>query len=109
MRMRRKKNLEERLNNVKEFLFISDFEDRNFNTAAQKKEYIDFDAWFGSKKPLYLEIGCGKGKFACEFAARNPHINLIAVEKSANVIVEACEKAGEMGLNNLKFINYGRF
>ena len=41
MRMRRKKNLEERLNSVSDYLLISDFEDRNFNTAKDKKEYID--------------------------------------------------------------------
>jgi tRNA (guanine-N7-)-methyltransferase len=102
--MRRKKNLEERLAAVSDYLFISDFEDRNFNTAKDIKEYIDFDGWFKSKKPLYLEVGCGKGKFACEYAKNNPDINLIAVEKSGNVIVEACELAKEMGLTNLKFI-----
>ncbi len=107
MRMRRKKNLEERLAAVSDYLFISDFEDRNFNTAKDKKEYIDFEDWFGTNKPLYLEIGCGKGKFACEYAVQNPDINLIAVEKSGNVIVEACEKAKEIGISNLKFIKCG--
>ena len=107
MRMRRKKNLEERLAAVSDYLFISNFEDRNFNTAKEKKEYIDFGGWFGEEKTLYLEIGCGKGKFACEYAKNNPDINLIAVEKIDNVIVEACEKAKEMGLKNLKFIKCG--
>ena len=107
MRMRKKKNLEERLAAVGDYLLICDFEDRNFNTAKDIKEYIDFDAWFGSSKPLFLEIGCGKGKFACEYAKANPDINLIAVEKSGNVIVEACETAKTLGLCNLKFIKCG--
>ena len=107
MRMRRKKNLEDRLSMVADYLFVGDFEDRNFNTAKDKKEYIDLDSWFDTNKPLYLEIGCGKGKFACEYAAMNPDINFLAVEKSANVIVEACEKAKEAGLKNLKFIKCG--
>lgn len=107
MRMRKKKNLEERLQNVSEILFTSDIEDRNFNTAKDKKEYINFDEWFKVKRPLYLEIGCGKGKFALEFAKSNPDINLIAVEKSGNVIVEACEKAQKEGIKNLKFIKCG--
>ncbi len=107
MRMRKKKNLEGRLEAVSEILFISDIKDRNFNTAKDKKEYIDFDGWFKEKRPLYLEIGCGKGKFALEFARKNPDINLIAVEKSGNVIVEACEKAMSLGLKNLKFIKCG--
>lgn len=104
MRMRKKKNLEGRLEAVNELLFISELEDRNFNTAKEQKEYINFEDWFKSDKPLYLEIGCGKGKFASEYAKSHPEINLVAVEKSGNVIVEACEKAQSMGLENLKFI-----
>ena len=104
MRMRKKKNLEERLQAVSDLLFISDLQDRNFSTAANQKEFIEFDGWFAKKQPLFLEVGCGKGKFACEYAKAHPQINLIAVEKSANVIVAACEYAKELGLENLKFI-----
>ena len=105
--MRKKKNLEERLLAQSDILFICDIEDLNFETAVSKKEYLELDSWFEKEQPLYLEIGCGKGKFACEFAAKNPHINVLAVEKTANVIVSACEKAQEMGLENLKFIKGG--
>ncbi len=107
MRMRKKKHLEERLEAVKDILFISDIEDRNFNTAINEKEYIDLENWFGSSKPVYLEIGCGKGKFACEYAKSHPSINLIAVEKSGNVIVEACETALKENITNLRFIKGG--
>ena len=104
MRMRKKKNLEERLQAVAEFLFEINTEDRNFETAIKEKEYIDLEKWFGKKQPVFLEIGCGKGKFACEFAKQHPELNVLAVEKSANVIVAACETAKEMGLCNLKFM-----
>lgn len=107
MRMRKKKHLEERLEAVSPYLFISNIEDRNFNTATEKKEYIDIEGWFGNDKPLYLEIGCGKGKFACEYAKAHPEINLIALEKSGNVLVEACEKAMEEKIENLRFIKAG--
>lgn len=104
MRMRKKKYLDERLQAVSDILFISNLEDRNFNTASKKKEFIDFDNWFHRSSPYMLEIGCGKGGFALEFARRNPHINLIAVEKDANVIVSACEKVKESGIKNVRFI-----
>ena len=104
MRMRKKKNLTERLDAVKDYIYISESEDRNFKTAVNYKDYIDFNAWFGKDAPLFLEVGCGKGRFACEYAAAHPEINLIAVEKEANVIVAACELAKNMGLNNVKFI-----
>ena len=107
MRMRKKKHLEERLQAVSDILFVSDIEDRNFNTAIKEKEYIDLVDWFKREAPLYLEIGCGKGKFACEYAKSHPEINLIAVEKSGNVLVEACETAKKEGIDNLRFIKCG--
>lgn len=107
MRMRKKKHLEDRLSAVNDILFISDIKDRNFNTAIENKEYIDLDEWFGRTAPLYLEIGCGKGKFACEFAKSHPEINLLAVEKSGNVLVEACETAKKEKIGNLRFIKCG--
>ena len=38
--MRKKKNLEGRLAEVNDILFISDIEDRNFKSAKDKKEYL---------------------------------------------------------------------
>ena len=107
MRMRKKRNLEERLKAVESILFTSEIDDKNFKTAIDKKEYIDLNKWFANSNPIYLEIGCGKGKFAVEFAKKNPNINLIAIEKSGNVIVEACEKALKEGVKNLRFIKGG--
>ena len=107
MRMRKKKNLEGRLEEVCDILFISNIEDRNFKSAKEKKEYLNLDEWFGRKAPLFLEIGCGKGRFSCEFAKRHPEVNFLAVEKSGNVIVEACETAKREGISNLRFIKGG--
>lgn len=104
MRMRKKKYLEERLSAVGDILFISDIEDRNFNTAKDSKEYIDFKNWFGNDNPIYLEIGCGKGKFSCEYAKSHPEINLIAVERTGNVLVSACEAAKAEDIKNIKFL-----
>lgn len=104
MRMRKKKNLETRLEACQNNLIIIDREDRNFNLAKINKEYIDFTALFGNDNPIHLEIGCGKGQFVCESAKLNPDINYIAVEKIANVIVSACESANEQNLKNVIFI-----
>ncbi|MBO4734363.1 MAG: tRNA (guanosine(46)-N7)-methyltransferase TrmB [Clostridia bacterium] len=104
MRMRRKKHLPERLEAVADILFIGEQEDRNFKTAIEKKDYIDIKKWFGNANPVYLEIGCGKGRFAAEYAKKHSDINLLAVEKDANVIVSACELAKRENLPNLRFI-----
>lgn len=107
MRMRKKKNLEARLEAVGDMLFISDSPDRNFNTAVIDKAYIDLKAWFNNDNPVFLEIGCGKGKFACEYAKSHPEINLLAVEKNSNVIVQACEAAKNAEVKNLRFMKCG--
>ena len=53
----------------------------------------DPQSFFGVVRPLHLEIGCGKGNFACGMAAAHPEINLIAMEVVADVMVTALEKA----------------
>lgn len=104
MRMRRKRNLDQRLADCKDKLFEIITDELNFEKAIQNKEYIDFDKIFGNDNPTVLEIGCGKGKFACEYAKAHPEQNVIAVEKYGNVIVEACERAIKDGIDNLYFI-----
>lgn len=104
MRMRKKKYLEERLGNCQQNLIVIDREDRNFNAEILESEIFDYSEIFGNNNPVHLEIGCGKGQFSCEIAKRNPDINFIAVEKTANVIVSACEKAKEQNIKNLIFI-----
>lgn len=104
MRMRHKKNLEERLARCSDILFKIMCDDRNFETTVEDKEYLDFNKIFGNRNPVEMEIGCGKGQFISELAERNPDINYVAVEKTADVIVLACEKVMEKGLKNVFFI-----
>lgn len=106
MRMRRKKNLEERLAGCGDYLIYLDREDKNFQDKTEKN-IIDFEAIFGNSNPVELEIGCGKGKFSREIARKNPDINYLAVEKSSNVVVEAAEKGLEEGIKNLRFARGG--
>lgn len=106
MRMRRKKNLENRLSGCTEYLRIPEWPDeRDFRLAAAQQEYIELDSWFEKSQPLWLEIGCGKGQFAIELAGQHPEINILAVEKIANVVVTAAEKAAAANLPNLRFLN----
>ena len=102
MRMRRKKNLEERLEKCGDMIYRMDRESKDFSDKSNK-ELIDLEKMFGRNAPLILEIGCGKGQFAAELAKRETDMNIIGVEKSSNVIVEAAEKAIEMQIPNLRF------
>ena len=107
MRMRKKKYLEKRLEECGDYLIQMQTEDKNFITALQNKTYLNFSELFGNDNPVHLEIGCGKGQFACEIAKRNPNINYLAVEKSANVIVVAAEAANAQGIPNVRFLKGG--
>ncbi|MBE6775356.1 MAG: tRNA (guanosine(46)-N7)-methyltransferase TrmB [Ruminococcaceae bacterium] len=105
MRMRKKKNLDTRLENVRDYILDLPLGDeRDFNKAIEEKSLIDYKEIFGNDNPVRMEIGCGRGQFAMEIAKRHPDINFIAVEKVLNVIVLACEKAKREGLTNIKFI-----
>ncbi|MDD6276206.1 MAG: tRNA (guanosine(46)-N7)-methyltransferase TrmB [Clostridia bacterium] len=107
MRMRRKKYLEQRLEECGDYIIMMQTDDKNFITALDNKTYLDFYELFGNDNPVHLEIGCGKGQFACEIAERNPDINYLAVEKVANVIVAAAENAKSRQIPNLKFLKGG--
>ena len=104
MRMRRKKNLENKLSNLNNLL-IKYSEERDYRKAAENPEYMDFYEIFRNDNPVHLEVGCGKGQFVYEIAKRNPDINYLAVEKNDNVIYAACKKCEE--LPNVYFLNSG--
>ena len=56
-------------------------------------------------RELWVEVGCGKGKFTAETAQANPEVLLIAVERCREAMVVAMEKAQAMGLSNVFFID----
>jgi tRNA (guanine-N7-)-methyltransferase len=89
MRMRKKKHGEERLALCRDF--ITD------------KPEIKGDA------PVWLEIGAGKGGFACGMCEKYPTVSYFAMERVTDCVVLAAEKARRIreetgALGNLKFI-----
>lgn len=93
MRMRKKKHREERLNLCEDYI-VNDFEkikDGVFNL-------------FDNENPIYLEIGCGKGRFITETAKLNPDINFLAAEKNLDVLLLAAEKIKNANIKNVKFL-----
>ena len=94
MRMRRMRNLEPRMEKCAA-LRIAD-------PAAHKG---DWRALKPGCTALWVEVGCGKGKFTAETAAANPDVLLIAVERCREAMVVAMEKAAQMGLTNVYYID----
>lgn len=105
MRMRRKSNLESRLQKCSDYLLFIETDEFYQKEESDKFNIIDLKKTFKKEQPLWLEIGCGKGQFALETARRNENVNIIAVEKISNVILSACERAQIEGPKNCKFLN----
>lgn len=97
MRMRKKKNGEARLFACRELICEAPESPMSEPWLAMNKE----------RSPVFLEIGAGKGGFACEMARRNPGACYFAMEKVSDCVVIAAEKAiatREERKDNLRFI-----
>ena len=95
-RMRAKKHIPERMNAASE---------RWFQVPMLNKGNWRETCGFSNDAKMFIEIGCGKGKFACEMASRNPEALYVAIEKDPSVTLAAIEKAHELNVPNLYFIN----
>ena len=93
MRMRKKKNLDARIDRVSDYL-ISD-------PRSLKGHWSELS----EGRPIWLEIGCGKGRFAVGTALAHPEALIVAAEVEENVLVMAMESAAAAGVNNLRFIH----
>ncbi len=94
MRMRKKPNLEPRMEACSQW---------------QVKDPVSMQGNWRDLYPgcqaLWVEIGCGKGKFTVETAEANPNVLLIAVERCREAMVMAMEKAKAMDLKNVFFVD----
>lgn len=93
MRMRKKKNLQPRMERVSQL--------QEKDPYSRRGHWRD---WKPDCTQLRLEIGCGKGTFTVETAAANPEVLFVAVERVADCILLAMEKAQAMGLTNVVFV-----
>ncbi len=93
MRMRKKKNLVPRMERL---------------AAIWEKNPQDWRGRWREKLPecsqLWLEIGCGKGSFTVKTAAAHPDRLYVALERDADCLVMAMEKADALGLVNVVFV-----
>ena len=91
MRPRKKKNLDARFNKCISYLV---------ENPTELKGH-----WSREGRPVYLEIGCGKGSFVVNMAKKYPDIEFVAMECIKDVLVMAMEKANSENIQNVRFIN----
>lgn len=96
MRMRKKKNGAARLAACQALL-----------TERPQTPMTSSAEVFGRTGEIYLEIGAGKGGFACEMARQNPDAFFYAMERISDCVVLAAEKAkacADERPDNLRFL-----
>jgi len=91
--MRRKPNLDARMDNCAHLLIV--------DPASCRGRWLDEFKYSG----MQLELGCGKGRFTVEAAKAEQDILHVALEKTANVLILAMERAEREGVNNIRFVN----
>jgi len=90
MRQRRLKNLDEKIGMLE-------------HRIADRPEEMK-GKWSPDGRPVYLEIGCGKGRFITGRAAADPDGYYVGAEGELSVIVRSLEKAEELSLQNVIFV-----
>lgn len=94
MRIRRKPNLIPRMERC---------------AHVQIKEPAELKGEWLNKNPgyqtLWLELGCGKGRFTAETAQQNPQALLVAIEKVADAMIIGMERVFDNKIENVRFID----
>ena len=98
MRMRRKPNRELRLERVSEYLIKAPEK-----LCGHWVPELPGRSGHGLSG-LYVELGCGKGRFTCEMARLHPDILFIGIERVPDVVLLAMERAQSEQLQNVRFI-----
>lgn len=94
MRMRKKAHLEERWERQRTRLV-----ERPADQKGRWRERMP------GCEAVWLELGCGKGRFTAQTAQAHPNVLFIALERVADAMVVAMERCDAMGLQNVYFID----
>ena len=99
MRMRKRPNLAPRMEKCAQWM-ICQPEEQKGGWKASAENIMGRTA-----EKLYLELGCGKGRFTVDTAESLPEVLYIAIEKVPDAMIIAMERAKERGVQNLRFID----
>lgn len=94
MRMRKRHNLEPRMEKCAGYI-IKD-------SAAHCGRWMQDIPGY---EKLYVELGCGKGRFTADTAASMPDTLFLAIEKVPDAMIIAMERIRDRELENVRFID----
>jgi tRNA (guanine-N7-)-methyltransferase len=67
---------------------------------------LDFDALFGAKLPVIVEIGSGMGETTAGIAAEHPENGYLAIEVHTPGVGSLLKQVAELGLTNLRVVQH---
>jgi len=94
MRMRKRPNLAPRMEKCAALM--------NDEPAALRGKWREN---YPGHERLWLELGCGKGRFTVNTAKDAPEVLYVAMEKVPDAMIIAMERSMELGLENVRFID----
>ena len=96
MRQRKIKDIEEKIVEYRDLIVEE--------PVSHKGSWREVFAPDSEDKGLFVEIGCGKGRFILESAKNSPEDYFIAVEGFSSVIYRALQKIRSAKVENVRFI-----
>ncbi|MBR3755545.1 MAG: tRNA (guanosine(46)-N7)-methyltransferase TrmB, partial [Firmicutes bacterium] len=95
MRHRKVKNLEQRIEATRHYIV---------DEAKTNKGHWRGFLGGSEDSRLYMELGCGKGKFLCAHAKADPEANFIGIEGLDAVLIRGLERAEGESIGNIRFV-----
>jgi tRNA (guanine-N7-)-methyltransferase len=71
---------------------------------AELAKPLDWDAVFGRRAPVEIEVGVGSGYFLSRYAAQHSQINLFGIEIIGTEVQRAADKCRRAGLTNVRLL-----
>lgn len=69
-------------------------------------EEIDYNAMFGTDRPINIEIGIGNGGFIKHYAMQRPNENFIGFEVFKKIMRKAVKKAERLNQDNVRLFHF---
>ncbi|MBR6013169.1 MAG: tRNA (guanosine(46)-N7)-methyltransferase TrmB [Selenomonadaceae bacterium] len=98
LRIRRKKNTAEKLQDFSNFVITENIGEEYKGTW---RKFFDEN---NLSRELHVELGTGKGDFITQLAEKNPDKNFLGLEVEREVVLKAARKIQEKNLKNVRLV-----
>lgn len=84
--------------------WVVDVPARETSTSIAPDATVDWDAAFGRRAPLVVEIGPGRGESLTELALRRPEANIVAFEVFVPAVASTLSRLARHGVDNVRLV-----